>query len=139
MPRRLLIIDDEAAVLHALELYFRNQGFAVDGVAEREQAEALIRCAGYDAVIADLRLAGGEAEGLAMVRLVRELTPRTKIVLLTAYGSAEWECEARRCGAQAFLHKPQSLSAVADVVSSLLAADTADTAEPADAAAQPGA
>jgi ActR/RegA family two-component response regulator len=61
-------------------------------------------------------------DGLGMIKLIREHNPQTRIVILTAYGSAEIEDEARRCGADAFLRKPKPLSQVAQVVQGLIEA-----------------
>jgi CheY-like chemotaxis protein len=52
--------------------------------------------------------------------MVRDHNLHAKIVVLTAYGSAEVEDEAKRCGADAFLRKPKPLSQVAQVVEGLL-------------------
>jgi len=119
--KRLLIVEDETAILNALALYFGNQGYAVDTALERTDAEAFLAQRRYDAMLADLRLGGSsDTGGLELVSLVRERWPGTRIVLLTAYGSAEIEQEAWRRGIDAFLHKPQPLAAIALVVSSLL-------------------
>lgn len=121
MPRRLLIVEDEPAILFALRLYFSRQGFAVDTADARESAEELLAREPYAVVIADLRLGGScGTEGLEVISAVRRRSEKTKILLLTAYGSSEVEQEARQRGAHALLHKPQPLSAIADIVSSLL-------------------
>jgi two-component system, NtrC family, response regulator PilR len=119
--KRLLIVEDEAAILNALALFFGNQGYAVDTALERADAESLLAERRYDAVLADLRLGGSsDTGGLELVSLARARCPGIRIVLLTAYGSAEIEQEAWRRGIDAFLHKPQPLSAIAAVVASLL-------------------
>jgi DNA-binding NtrC family response regulator len=118
---RLLIIEDEAAILTALKMYFEGSGFAVDAASERGAAEALISAHHYAVVIADLRLTDSfGTEGLEIITFVRQHSPGTKVILLTAYGSPELEGEAWRRGVHAFLHKPQPLSAIAAVVSSLM-------------------
>jgi DNA-binding NarL/FixJ family response regulator len=70
-------------------------------------------------------------DGLDMIRLIREHNPQTRIVVLTAYGSAEIEDEARRCGADAFLRKPKPLSQVAQVVQGLIESPPRHAARPA--------
>jgi ActR/RegA family two-component response regulator len=59
-------------------------------------------------------------DGLDMIKLIREHNPQTRIVVLTAYGSAEVEDEARRCGSRRVLRKPKPLSQVAQVVQGLI-------------------
>ena len=115
--RRILIVDDEDAILFSMKEYLSGQGFAVDCAQEMEEAEALLANIQYAAVIVDLRLTGTNGtEGLEIVRYIKERCPWTRIVLLTAYGSPEVELEARRRGIDAFLQKPMSLSKVERIV-----------------------
>ena len=119
---RILIVDDEEPILFAMRAYFTRRGYAVDCAREQGEAEALLAGGEYAVVIADLRLTGTHgAEGLEILGLVRERWPRTRTVLLTAYGSADLELEARRRGADAFLHKPKPLADVEKLVAGLLA------------------
>jgi len=121
MQKRLLIVEDEPAILFALKLYFSRQGFAVDTARSREEADELLALEHYAVVIADLRLGGSSStEGLDIISDVHRIAPETKVILLTAYGSSEVEMEAQRRGAHVLLHKPQPLPTIAEVVSSLL-------------------
>jgi DNA-binding response OmpR family regulator len=120
-PGRLLVVDDEAAIRFALAEYFRESGWAVDAASEKEEAEALLACTEYAVVIADLRLTGiYGVEGLDIIQWSRHLRPETRVVLLTGNGTPEIEAEARRRGADAFLHKPLPLPQLEAVVHSLL-------------------
>jgi CheY-like chemotaxis protein len=120
-PGRLLVVDDEAAIRFALTEYFRESGWNVDAAAEKEEAEALLACTEYAIVIADLRLTGiYGVEGLDIIEWSRHLRPETRVVLLTGNGTPEIEAEARRRGADAFLHKPLPLTQLEAVVDSLL-------------------
>ena len=86
-----------------------------------EEAEKLLGSSEYKVVIQDLRLSlTSNSDGLEMIRTIRQHNPQTRIIVLTAYGSAEMEDEARRCGADAFLRKPKPLSQVAQVVQGLI-------------------
>jgi DNA-binding NtrC family response regulator len=118
--RRLLIVDDEQSICFSMNEYFTQLGFQVDTASEVEQAERYISTAPYEVIIQDLRLGAGSTEGLEIIRFAHQHSPDTKIVVLTAYGTAEIEDEARRSGALAFLRKPQPLSQVAQVVRGLI-------------------
>ena len=118
---RLLLVDDEESILFAMREYFATFGYQIDCACELEEAEALVVKHRYDLVVADLRLTGiYGAEGLELVGLIRERSPRTHVILLTAYGSPEIEMEARRLGVASFLHKPKPLPDVAQIVFGLL-------------------
>jgi len=121
MTHRILVLDDEEAILFALQEFFSACGYDVHTARELADAKALVASAPYDLVIADLRLSGTHgAEGLELVGLIREQYPSTRTVLLTAYGSPEMEAEARRRGVDAFLHKPKPLPELAQIVLALL-------------------
>jgi len=120
---RLLVVDDEESICFSMSEYFSLQGYKVDTASEVEEAEKLLGSTEYKVVIQDLRLTmTSNHDGLGMIKLIREHNPQTRIVILTAYGSAEIEDEARRCGADAFLRKPKPLSQVAQVVQGLIEA-----------------
>jgi DNA-binding NtrC family response regulator len=131
MPR-LLVVDDEESICFSMSEYFSLQGYKVDTAREMEEAEKLIEVTDYRVVIQDLRL--GETRnsaGLDIIKMIRNHSPRTRIIVLTAYGSAEMEDEARRCGADAFLRKPKPLSQVAQVVQGLIESPPNQVARPA--------
>jgi DNA-binding NtrC family response regulator len=117
MSNRILVIDDEEPILYVMKEYFTTQAFEVDCARELEEAEALLANLSYAVVIADLRLTGIHGvEGLELVAYVRERCPRTRIIILTAYGSPEVEQEAMQRGVDAFLRKPIPLPQLAQIV-----------------------
>ena len=131
MPR-LLVVDDEESICFSMSEYFSLHGFKVDTAQEREDAERMIANTDYKVVIQDLRLGTARnPDGLDMIKTIRDRNPHTRIVVLTAYGSAEMEDEARRFGADAFLRKPKPLSQVAQVVEGLLESPSKQAKRPA--------
>jgi two-component system NtrC family response regulator len=129
---RLLVVDDEESICFSMSEYFSLQGYKVDTASELEEAEKLLGATNYRVVIQYLRLSmTNSQDGLGMIKLIRAQNPQTRIVVLTAYGSAEVEDEARRCGADAFLRKPKPLSQVAQVVQGLIEAPPRHAARPA--------
>jgi DNA-binding NtrC family response regulator len=119
--RNLLVVDDEEAICLSMIDYFSQHGFKVDTAREMEEAETLIKATNYNVIIQDLRLGiARRPDGLEIIRLVHKRNPDTRIIVLTSYGSAEVEEEARRAGADAFLRKPKPLSQVAQVVQGLI-------------------
>lgn len=122
MLARLLIVDDEEAILFAMQDYFSIHGFEVDCARERHSAEAFLASNRYAVVIADLRLGGSRStDGLEVLGGARAAAAETRTVLLTAYGSPGMEAEAERLGVDAMLNKPRPLPEVARIVTGLLA------------------
>jgi ActR/RegA family two-component response regulator len=124
MPHKLLIVDDEETILFAMREYFSTCGFEVDTARESEEAKARIEKVGYAVAIVDLRLAGFTGtEGLDVVRFARQVRPETRIVVLTAYGTAQLERQAAELGVDSFLQKPKPMPDIAQVVYGLLSAE----------------
>ena len=118
---RLLLVDDEGAILLVVSEYFRRRGYEVVCARGGEEAKALLAQGDFACVIADLRLTNGHAEeGLAIAAFARERCPAARIVILTAYDSAIAEKQAESRKIDALILKPTSLADMARVVSDLL-------------------
>ena len=108
----ILLVDDEEAILFALQDYLSAAGWRVAPAAAAEAAEELLAASHFAVAVVDLRLSPADDEhaGLAVVRRIRQRSPETRVVLLTAYGSPSVEAEARRLGVDSLLAKPQPLA-----------------------------
>lgn len=106
VPRRLMIVDDDPAVRMVLAESLEKLGdqFTID--SSRSGVEALDKvCKGaFDLIITDLKMPG--MDGLELMAEVRKLHPRTRLILMTAYGSADVEATAYRLGACRYIEKP---------------------------------
>ena len=119
--RRMLVVDDEQPILFALRGYFSAHGFLVDTAHDLDEARSLLAGHRYHLVITDLRMSGTMGtEGLELVSLLRAQWPDVRIVLLTGYGSADVEHDARRKGVDAFLEKPIPLPRLGAIAAELL-------------------
>jgi CheY-like chemotaxis protein len=119
--KRVLLLDDEEAVLVPTARYFRGLGCAVDVAREPEEAEALVHHRRYDLAILDLRVTRfGGTEGLEVLREIRRRDHKTSVILLSAYISPEVEEEARSLGADGMLRKPQPLPDLAHLAFALM-------------------
>ena len=108
----ILLVDDEEAILFALQDYLSAAGWRVATAASAEGAEELLATSRFAVAVVDLRLSPADDEhaGLAVVRRIRQRSPATRVVLLTAYGSPSVEAEAHRLGVDSLLAKPQPLA-----------------------------
>jgi ActR/RegA family two-component response regulator len=107
---RILILDDEAAILFALSDYLTLRGYRVDTAQDLADARELLGQERHELLIVDLRLGGTHNnEGLWLVSWARAMVPGIRIMVLTGYGSPETEVEAYRLGANVFLHEPRPL------------------------------
>src|SRR5262249_51015811 len=110
----LLVVDDEASILHAFQRAFRAPDYAV--VTAGSAAEGLERLTQRrpDVVVPDLHL--GDASGLAGSARTRALDARLPVILITGHGTTDLAIEAIKRGAFDYLIKPVELPALRDVV-----------------------
>ena len=116
---RLLIVDDEEAILLPLSEYFRERGYEVVATREPEEAEALLDHDSFDLVILDLALTYFGREGLEVLSSIRARSPWLPVIVLSGNVSPEVEDEARRLRADAVLMKPQPLDVLAHLADGL--------------------
>jgi DNA-binding NtrC family response regulator len=107
---RILVADDEASIRDGLIDVLTDEGYDATGVADGAEAIAAITQSSYDVVVTDLRMPG--IDGLEVLRRVRELSPQTLVLLITAYASVETAVEALRNGAHDYILKPLILEDV---------------------------
>lgn len=123
LVRRILIVDDEQAVLATLRDFFVELKLEVDCASGLDEARSKLSRNRYAAVLADIQLSRiGDTDGLDLADFVTERCPETPLVVLTAYGSHRVEREARSRGASFFLHKPVRLEDIGQIVVGLLEA-----------------
>lgn len=114
MTPRMLLVDDQAAILAPLVGYFTDLGWSVTASREFEEAAALLETQTFDLLLADVRLGGIHShEGLELAAAVRARGLPTRVVLMTAYGSPMLQEEAERLKVDALLAKPVPLSTLA--------------------------
>ena len=113
---RVLVIDDEKTLRHFLRLHLLEQGYQVSEAADGRAALELINQHYFEVALVDLRLT--DMDGLDIVRHLRQVSPKTSVIILTAYASLDSAIEALRQGAHDYLTKPfdtpELLASVAD-------------------------
>jgi len=107
-PARLLIVDDEAANLQALEATLGGQGYEVAGFSDPAAALEAFSPGAFDLLLADLMMPG--IDGLALMREMQARDPDLAAVIMTGEGSIGSAVTAMREGAQDYVLKPLKLS-----------------------------
>ena len=117
---QVLIIDDHDTVREGLELLLRRRGHRTLSAEGGQRGLDLFREEGADLVITDLRMAN--VDGMEVLRQVKERSPGTDVLVLTAYGTLETAVEAMKLGATDFLTKPFSTEEFAVKIERILKA-----------------
>jgi DNA-binding NtrC family response regulator len=101
---RILVVDDEHAIGIAIQRLLTARGHDVETARSVEEALAALDRAPFHLVVTDLGLGAGS--GMDVLRWVREHTPETAVVMITAYGSERTAVEAMKLGAADYVPKP---------------------------------
>ena len=103
---RILIVDDDTALLEALPemLRLRLDGMRIDTCDNAVEALDRVARVDYDAVVTDIKMPG--MDGLAMLREIKQLRPKTPTLLITGHGEHDLAVKALRGGAYDFVQKP---------------------------------
>ena len=101
---KLLVVDDEVAVLAVVERYFQEEGYQVTAVQNPLEARDLFEKQEFDVVLSDLRMK--DMDGLDLLREVRKLRPSVPFIIMTAHGSVQTATTAMKEGAFDYIVKP---------------------------------
>jgi two-component system response regulator PilR (NtrC family) len=114
----ILVAEDQESARESLVELLRGEGYEVHEAANGNEAIAQVSKLDLDVVLTDLMMPG--ADGIAVLRHVREMSPQTLVILMTAHASVETAVEAIRAGAQDYLLKPLIFDDVLRKVQSLM-------------------
>ncbi|MGH7268091.1 MAG: response regulator [Candidatus Rokuibacteriota bacterium] len=106
-PRRVLVVDDDAAITATFEKILRGEGYEVATATDGEEAIQKARQTAFDFVLLDLVMP--RMDGLTALRYLNSVAPDARVVILSAYLGRNWEAEALRLGAAAVLPKPPDI------------------------------
>jgi DNA-binding NtrC family response regulator len=113
----VLIVDDEPLILWSLAETLTDQGYGVLQAADGHGAVEALKDTPrpVDVIMLDYRLP--DSNNLQLLERILALSPRSHVVLMTAFGTPEVAAEALRLGAVCVVNKPIEMQEVADLVS----------------------
>ncbi|HEX8361430.1 MAG TPA: sigma-54 dependent transcriptional regulator [Longimicrobium sp.] len=101
---KILVIDDETAILDTLRILLRREGFAVETAVGGQQGVARMEELRPDVVLSDVRMPG--VGGLEVLLAAKELDPSLPVILMTAQASLQTAIRAVNEGAFYYIQKP---------------------------------
>jgi DNA-binding response OmpR family regulator len=108
MKRRILVVEDDAAIRTGVRDSLRFAGYEVDEAADGDAGMNLALSVDCDLVLLDLVLPG--PDGLQILRRVRQLRPSLPIIMLTARGEEQDRVAGLKSGADDYVVKPFGVS-----------------------------
>lgn len=119
MKRRILLVDDEPAILLTLKALLEIHGFEVETATSARDAKSKLRSSSFVMVITDMRMESDQA-GLEVTRAAKAAPYQPAVALLTAYPTSDdaW----RGDGVDEVLVKPMNSNALIQQLEALLVA-----------------
>jgi two-component system response regulator PilR (NtrC family) len=102
--QKILVVDDEKSMCDFLEIMLQKEGYEVISTTSGEKALELLDNNLYSMILTDVKMPG--ADGFAVLRKAKEVSPDTVVIMITAYGSPEGAVTAIKEGAYDYVTKP---------------------------------
>ncbi len=101
---RILVIDDDEAILDSVAQTLHKEGFQVRTAPSGTEGLEMFNREAFHCVFLDLRLPG--MPGLRVLGQVKEASPETPVIIITGYATIESAVEAIKLGAHDYMAKP---------------------------------
>ena len=111
MSGRVLVVEDDAAMLDLLAAQLRRRGYGVATCQAASEALLATQREAFGAVVTDVRMRG--LDGIQLCQELREARPELPVIVVTAFGSLDTAVAAIRAGAFDFLAKPFEIEELA--------------------------
>lgn len=104
MKAKILIIDDDNSLRRVLEYNLQEEGYEVITAVDGETGIALFAEYSPPLVITDLKMPG--ISGFQVLSTIKERSPATMVIVITAFGAIDTAIEAMKRGAHDYITKP---------------------------------
>ena len=104
MAQRILVVDDEQIIRESLSFILKKETYNVEEAANGKDALAKHEANPFDIIITDIEMP--EMKGVDLLKQIRQRTPQTLVIIITAFGSVETAVLALREGAADYILKP---------------------------------
>lgn len=115
---KILIVEDEKSMREVLGILLEGEGYDVTLAAGGIDGMALLNRDIFDMVITDINMP--KVNGFEILKKVRETSPDTLVIMITAFGTTESAIEAMQLGAYDYIHKPFKIDEIRLVVKKAL-------------------
>ena len=104
MDRKILLADDETTFRETFAKILREEGMDVTAVSNGTDAIDAATKEAFAVAILDIRMPG--ADGIKVLREIVRIRPKTRVIMITAFGTVEMAVEAIKLGASDYVIKP---------------------------------
>lgn len=114
----ILVVDDDQGMRELLEIMLTGEGYLVSTANDARKALAQCRKEVFDLIITDLKMP--KMDGIDFLRKVKDVSPETMVILITAYASAETAVTAMKEGAYDYIEKDFSIEDLKEIIRNAL-------------------
>ena len=111
---KLLVVDDEKNIRQAVGRFFESNNHVSIAESGREALATIAKDGPFDLVLSDWKMA--EMNGLELLKTIKDRSPDTVVILMTAYGTIDNAVAAMKAGAYDYVTKPFSLDQIQHTV-----------------------
>jgi two-component system, NtrC family, nitrogen regulation response regulator NtrX len=118
MKSQLLVVDDEQGIRQSLTSILQDEGWNAQAVAGGADCLKALAAEHFSVILLDVWLK--DADGLDVLRTIREMHPDVVVVMISGHGNVETAVKATKLGAFDFLEKPLGIEKTLVVVKNAL-------------------
>ena len=118
MAAKILVVDDESGILDEIKSFFEDEGFNVFTADTGEEGIQILKREHPDILLLDMKLP--DMSGLLVLKVSKEASPLTKVIVNTGYVDQTMIDQAEELGRDVFLQKPFDLNCLKQEVERLL-------------------
>ena len=104
MKIKILVVDDELSMREFLSILLEREGYEVTVAASADMALRTLESSLFDLVLSDVSMPG--LSGIELLGRIKEKSPETAVLMLTAFSTADQAVEAMKLGAYDYIGKP---------------------------------
>ena len=109
-PLRILLVDDEPAILEVLSVYLIQDGHVLEAVEDGNTAWQRFQSGAWDLVLTDRIMP--DMTGDQLTAAIKQVSPHTPIVMITGGMDSKSLEEMRKAGVDVIVRKPFTLSSL---------------------------
>lgn len=115
---KILVVDDEQSMRDFLAIMLKKEGHEVSTAENGRDALKAVQAEIFDLVVTDVKMPG--ADGIEVLKTIKDISPETVVIMITAFATAETAIEAMKLGAYDYIIKPFKVDEIKLIINNSL-------------------
>lgn len=111
---KILVVEDEKSMREVLKILLEGENYEVLTASDGLEGLSYITKDIFDLVISDIKMP--RVDGFELLKKIKEISPTTLVIMITAFGTTEAAIEAMKLGAYDYIHKPFKIDEIRLIV-----------------------